>query len=81
MPTRQSVIRKRYAREIENLGAVTCGICGFPIIRMSDLTVDHIIPKVMGGKDAAHNFQPAHFVCNQRKGNQLGYKETTEIKK
>lgn len=81
MPSRQSVIRKRYVRDIETQGYVICGICEFPIIRASDVTVDHIIPKVLGGRNSVSNFQPAHHVCNQAKAAQLDFKLTTEVKK
>lgn len=80
MPSRQSVIRKRYVKEIKLYGALTCGICGFPIIRAGDLTVDHVVPKAHGGASGVRNFQPAHFVCNQRKGMRADYKLTTETK-
>lgn len=79
MPSRQNVIRKRYLRELKEYGAVTCGICDFPIIRNSDLTVDHVLPKMLGGKDRVYNFQPAHHVCNQVKGNKLNYKLKTGV--
>ena len=80
MPSRQSVVRKRYVRELQALGAITCGICDFPIIRESELTVDHIVAKVHGGRNVVGNFQPAHLVCNQRKGHQHDFKLTTETK-
>jgi len=31
-------------------------------------TIDHIIPIVNGGADAAGNVQLAHFICNVVKG-------------
>lgn len=52
-----------------------CRICGDEIdmslkrtSRMG-LTVDHIIPLSKGGQDTLENMQPAHWVCNVRKGN------------
>lgn len=81
MPSRQTIIRRRYARELKEYGAVTCGICDFPIVREKDLTVDHVTPKVLGGRNSVANFQPAHLVCNQLKAAQPDYKLTTEVKR
>lgn len=33
------------------------------------LTVDHIIPKSLGGEDHIDNYQPMCFPCNNKKGN------------
>jgi len=50
-----------------------CGICGEPVdlaIRFPDprcASVDHIVPRVLGGTDDATNLQLAHFGCNCEK--------------
>lgn len=58
-----------------------CGICGQPIIvdsktcknstkeRPMEFTWDHIYPKSLGGEDILKNFQPAHKLCNNHRGN------------
>lgn len=52
-----------------------CGICNNPIdmnvsrTSKMGLTVDHIIPLSKGGADTLDNMQPAHWICNVRKGN------------
>lgn len=54
-----------------------CGICGLPCVKFKGLrngnplfkTVDHIVPLSRGGDDLDHNRQPAHYYCNQAKGN------------
>ena len=48
---------------------VTCALCGKPISRERDLTLDHIVPHSCGGSDWLHNMQPAHRKCNELKGN------------
>lgn len=58
-----------------------CEICSFPIVEEKDLTVDHIIPKSQGGKDSVNNMQPAHWVCNQQKGSEWGFKLTGDTKR
>ena len=41
-----------------------CGMKGGPF----ELTIDHIIPRSLGGRTAAENLCAACFACNQRKG-------------
>jgi 5-methylcytosine-specific restriction endonuclease McrA len=48
-----------------------CGICGKPITKMKDATIDHVIPLSRGGVDSPLNMQLAHDKCNQEKGNKL----------
>jgi 5-methylcytosine-specific restriction endonuclease McrA len=42
-----------------------CLYCG----SKSDLTLDHVLPKAMGGKDTWENLATACQTCNTRKGN------------
>jgi 5-methylcytosine-specific restriction endonuclease McrA len=44
----------------------TCQYCG---ARNVPLTIDHIIPKVLGGKDTWYNLVTACIKCNNKKGN------------
>lgn len=46
-----------------------CGLCGNSITDVNQLSVDHIHPKSLGGKNTRYNFQPAHVRCNNRRGN------------
>ena len=43
-----------------------CGICGEPV--GDDFHVDHIVPLARGGEHSYANTQPAHPVCNAKKG-------------
>lgn len=45
-----------------------CGICGEDV-DPADFQVDHIEPVSLGGEHSYSNTQPAHPVCNMRKGN------------
>lgn len=50
-----------------------CGICGQPIPVYAypdpeSASVDHIVPKALGGPDTATNLQITHLRCNQAKG-------------
>lgn len=45
----------------------TCQYCGAQNV---PLTIDHIIPKVRGGKDTWNNLVTACIACNNKKGNQ-----------
>lgn len=55
-----------------------CGLCGEPITRTPDLTIDHIVPLCAGGTSHPNNLQAAHRVCNERKGNTLPVSATAE---
>lgn len=44
-----------------------CGICGGPV-DPGNYHMDHIVAIANGGAHTASNLQPAHPVCNQRKG-------------
>lgn len=48
---------------------MVCALCGKPIESENELTVDHIIPRAMGGATTYENCQLAHRDCNFRKGN------------
>ena len=57
-----------------------CAICGMPIdydLPAGDpmsFEVDEILPVSMGGSELDWaNLQPAHRLCNQKKGNKIGF--------
>ena len=55
------------AAVLERDGMV-CGICSEPIEDRADLHIDHIHPVARGGRSELDNLQPAHALCNIRKG-------------
>lgn len=57
---------------------MVCALCGKPIESEKELTVDHIIPRAMGGATIYGNCQLAHKSCNLRKGNKYIDTETVE---
>ena len=64
---------------------MVCALCSKPIESEYELTVDHIIPRAMGGATTYENCQLAHKECNLRKGNKYVdpgiVKNNTEITK
>ena len=52
-----------------------CGICGELIdLRLKypnemSFSIDHIVPRSLGGSHSAKNLQAAHLSCNSRRGN------------
>ena len=66
--------RKIYSDEerkiIYNKSGGRCELCGLRITQ-ENMTLDHIIPLSMGGKDDIENLQAACFTCNQFKRNIL----------
>lgn len=46
-----------------------CHLCGTWIVEDSERSVDHIVPRSLGGTDDLDNLRPAHGVCNSARGN------------
>lgn len=65
--SRQHTI-KRWKTMFDNGWKFICGICKLPITRKDQLSIDHIHPKSLGGKNHRNNYQPAHAKCNSRRG-------------
>lgn len=61
---RNSIVLTR--KNILKRDSLSCQYCG---TKNSPLTVDHIIPKVKGGKDSWENLTTACVSCNNKKGN------------
>lgn len=65
MVIRPRVRIKLTRREVFRRDNFTCQYCGR---RMNDLTIDHVIPRHMGGKHVWTNVVTACAQCNHRKG-------------
>ena len=72
--------RRRKLRARLRAMRLPCAICGMPIdydLPAGDpmsFEVDEIVPVSLGGSELDwRNLQPAHRICNQRKGNRLGF--------
>ena len=68
-------VLKRWRYKQDAVG-IKCALCGEPISKGGDkgkgaLTIDHIIPKALGGTFAKNNLQPAHLVCNRQRQTML----------
>ena len=61
---RNSIVLTR--KNILKRDSLSCQYCG---TKNSPLTVDHITPKVRGGKDSWENLTTACVSCNNKKGN------------
>lgn len=66
--------RKIYSSEdrkiIYNKSNGCCELCGKRLL-FQDMTLDHIVPLSMGGKDEMENLQSSCSLCNQFKSNVL----------
>jgi 5-methylcytosine-specific restriction endonuclease McrA len=83
MSSRVGYIRKRWKKRIELGEVILCALCHQPIPAKSrgthkiknggkgSVSVDHIIPKSLGGKSTIDNLQPTHALCNWKRGNKL----------
>lgn len=84
-PCRQDYRKyKLSARELARRDGTDCGICGEPVdmdLRRSESymcpSVDHVIPRALGGTHEPENLQLAHLRCNQLKGDLRG--KTLEV--
>lgn len=76
---RQGEKERREIKKIRNwliqTKGMRCAICGLPITKMEDCTIDHIIPKYKGGKTTRGNCQLAHKMCNLLKDNNVSEKK------
>lgn len=68
MVNRPRPVLKLSRREVFRRDNFTCQYCGR---KTSDLTIDHIIPRHMGGKHSWTNVVAACSACNHRKGGRL----------
>lgn len=64
--SRKRELRKALHKEQDGL----CAIC-FEPVRIRECTLDHILPKSLGGKDKRSNLRVAHQNCNSQRGNSL----------
>jgi 5-methylcytosine-specific restriction endonuclease McrA len=51
-------------------GVVPCWVCGAHVA-LSDASLEHILPRSLGGNGHAANLAISHALCNQRRGAQL----------
>lgn len=70
---------KLSARELAERDGTDCGICGESVdmsLRRSEsnmcASVDHILPRALGGSHDPENLQLAHLHCNQVKSDLRG---------
>ena len=61
-------LRIVYRIAIDNLVYPECPCCHKAITTQEDFTIDHIIPRALGGTDEIENLQPMHKKCNSHKG-------------
>ena len=59
--------KKLWRRAIKEHFNCTCVYCG-ETYELSELTLDHVHPKTLGGEDITSNLVPAWGKCNQAKG-------------
>ena len=59
--------KKRKSLLWEKLESKICVLCGLPMI-YSQCNIDHIVPKILGGRNALFNLQLVHKRCNSEKG-------------
>ena len=56
-------LKKEWIRQCRNK-TLFCYLCGRLILKESQISADHIIPKSQGGMTTRDNLQPAHILCN-----------------
>ena len=73
---RKEIVLSR--RNILNRDNHTCQYCG---IRSVPMTIDHIIPRQIGGEESWYNLVAACVRCNSRKGNSTPREVQMKLKK
>ena len=73
------IMRKILKRLILRGACIHCALCGQPITREGDLSLDHIVPRSLGGSDYLHNMQPAHRKSNELKGNTVNQEDIATV--
>lgn len=61
-------IRKIARHNISIGNYPVCHLCGKPITKQEEFSLDHLIPKSQGGKTTTSNLKPAHRFCNMKRG-------------
>lgn len=67
---------RKHALEVHERDQWTCQLCGTATLRewvkgdMRSPTLDHIMPRSLGGSDDIGNLRTAHWLCNSIRGNQ-----------
>ena len=67
---------RKHALAVHERDQWTCQLCGTPTLRewvkgdMRSPTLDHIMPRSLGGSDDIGNLRTAHWLCNSIRGNQ-----------
>ncbi len=62
--------RRKHARQSKMRRAQNCAYCGCVLTR-DNRSVDHVIPRVLGGPDVLRNMKIVCKPCNSRKGERL----------
>ena len=62
-----AIIRAEVQRRMAFAAIVHCVICGQAIIRLRDVTIEHMRPVSQGGSNHLSNLGPAHAKCNYAK--------------
>ncbi|HEX9817090.1 MAG TPA: HNH endonuclease [Candidatus Thermoplasmatota archaeon] len=66
--------RRKIQKEIGDRDAWQCKLCGQPVDPLLPFddpmrpSLDHIVPKSLGGTNARHNLRLTHHVCNHLRG-------------
>lgn len=78
-----SLQKRRRRRSLIRTYGYVCHICGGDIPPDAlkwhplEFTIDHVIPRSCGGRNALDNLRPAHRQCNQIKGDRFGWRNTS----
>lgn len=70
--TRRTRKKRQKIRLIEHLRDKTKGRCYYCNEKIFRITIDHFIPKVLGGTNRRDNLVPACYECNHAKGETPG---------
>lgn len=73
-----NLLKKLQYRKLYDVQEGRCYLCNDEM-NVYDITIDHVVPVSLGGKDKMHNKLLAHSICNSEKGNRMPTKNELDL--
>lgn len=71
---------KEHAKRVRWGESHNCWLCGKPIDSIEQATIDHVVPRSLGGRTRLMNIRLAHEKCNTKRQSKMIYFSTDMMK-